>query len=676
MKTFHLSVAVGVRQQPKKRTYAQEVEISSLDEFRQAVQWDNVGAILKEHHRSNDNFISTDVIMMDCDNESDNPIDWLTPDKLAERISNVPFFIAYSRNHLKDKSDKSARPRWHIYLPLSETCSDVKRIRAMKEKLLRVVPEFDSGAKDAARLFYGVDNPQCEAHEGEICINDFLDTIPDFMQDARHDRENDKYTEHDVADSEAIPVHERNSTLFQVAMQNLGKYGISEKARKIFDNACSRCQPPLSISEVAQIWISATKYAQNFKEKYTPKKSTLTLPVIEKTLQEFNIDVRFDVISHRLTISDLPVDNPYIPDSYSTVDGFTRKETNKKMLPLFLRAYLKDNNFTFASDFIYDSLDVIALTHSYNPFFEMIKNTTWDGKNRIYELCQILGITSENFHYIRFFEKWLWQVVSMSLNDDGALGNAFVLVLQGPQGIGKTSIFKKLAVRPEWFKEGASIDMNNKDTIIEATSVLICELGELEGTLNREQVALKNFITRNFDEYRPPYGKASVNYVRRTALCGTVNSEQFLRDVTGNRRFVVIPVTEIDKDFIFHVMTPDYCAQLWRQVYEQYYLKRGRNGFYLSDDERAFSEGNNAQAIAYVDGEIELYETFDWEQPLSVWKWYNSKEILTAMDSKMPAKKLGKALTAAKKKDTRIQQKHKEHGEIYLLPPKNNKLYS
>ena len=678
MKTFHLSVAVGKRQQPKNNTYEHEVEISSLEQFKQTVQWDNVGAILKEHHRCNDNFINTDVIMMDCDNEkSDNPQHYFTPDRLSEKMPNVPFFIVYSRNHMKDKYDKdgniskSARPRWHVYFILSKTYTDVKEIRRMKEKILRIIPEFDSGAKDSARMFYGVDNPQCDFHEGNLCIDEFLDTIPDIELHDAPDAEHSNSTEHEPNDSEVIPDGKRHDYLLQIAMQALGKYGIGETARKIFDNACLKCQQPLDLQNVSDIWNWAVKQAQSFKERYTPKRQNLTVPIIEQTLKQFNIDVRFDVISHRLYISDLPIDNPYIPESYSATNGFTRKETNKKMLPLFLKSYLKDNDFSFASDFIDDSLDVIAFTHCYNPFFEMIQVTTWDGKNRILEVCQAIGITSENWHYMRFFEKWLWQVVSLSLNDDGTLGNAFVLVLQGQQGIGKTSLFKKLAVRPEWFKEGACIDMNNKDSIIEATSVVICELGELEATINREQPSLKNFITRNFDEYRAPYGKQSMPYVRRTALCGTVNQAQFLRDSTGNRRYVVIPVTDMDLSFIHNVMTQDYCAQLWRQVYEQYYLKRGKDGFYLSDEEREFSENNNAQSTVLKDGEIQIYDLLDWDEPVDSWNWYTNSDLIETLELKnFSATKMGTALNSVMLKDKRVRQDRKKNRNVYYLPHK------
>ena len=123
----------------------------------------------------------------------------------------------------------------------------------------------------------------------------------------------------------------------------------------------------------------------------------------------------------------------------------------------------------------------------------------------------------------------------MALNDDGSLGNEFVLVLQGKQGIGKTSFFRKLAVYPEWFREGANIDMQNKDSIMEATNVLIAELGELEATINRQQPSLKAFLTRTFDTFRAPMLIALnlMNAELLSVLPSTMNSSCAMKQVAG-----------------------------------------------------------------------------------------------------------------------------------------------
>jgi predicted P-loop ATPase len=129
--------------------------------------------------------------------------------------------------------------------------------------------------------------------------------------------------------------------------------------------------------------------------------------------------------------------------------------------------------------------------------------------------------------------------VALALNDDDKpVGADGVLVLQGEQGCGKTRFFTVIAITPNWFAEGVSIDIDKKDTVIQATGCWIAELGELDATLKREQSALKAYLTAARDAYRLPYARAAVRRPRRTSFCATVNPENFLNDDTGSRRYV------------------------------------------------------------------------------------------------------------------------------------------
>lgn len=262
-KPFHLSVAQGIRQVQSNNTYGKVSEIKNVDDLRQAVQFDHVAGIFKDNHRRLQNFIEADAVIMDCDNErSDNPQDWLTPDKLSLKLHDVIFYSVYSRNHMKDKEGKSARPRFHAYLPLSTTYRNADAVRKLKEQLLQAVHDFDAGAKDTARFIYGVEKPLCEFHFGHVCIDDFLEAILNVAAVVK----DNSSKEHDDNDSDVIHVGERNTTVFYVARQAISKYGISDKARKIFDNACAFCRPPLPDSEVNKTWDSAIKISQNSKD--------------------------------------------------------------------------------------------------------------------------------------------------------------------------------------------------------------------------------------------------------------------------------------------------------------------------------------------------------------------------------------------------------------------------
>ena len=131
MKEITLYVS-GSKGNPKNTVYPTAVHISDVAVFRTAMQRDHVCAKYRDNRRSEKNFEYSDCIAMDCDNDhSDDPNAWKTPADVAAAFPNVEFYVAYSRNHLKDKNGKAARPKFHAYFPI-ERVTDAKRCAAMK----------------------------------------------------------------------------------------------------------------------------------------------------------------------------------------------------------------------------------------------------------------------------------------------------------------------------------------------------------------------------------------------------------------------------------------------------------------------------------------------------------------------------------------------------------------
>ena len=92
---------------------------------------------------------------MDCDNDhSDNPNDWLTPETLAQRLPDVAFAATYSRHHMQAKGKYSARPRFHVFFPTAP-CTDAATHKAMKLCIHKALPFFDGNALDVARFLFG-----------------------------------------------------------------------------------------------------------------------------------------------------------------------------------------------------------------------------------------------------------------------------------------------------------------------------------------------------------------------------------------------------------------------------------------------------------------------------------------------------------------------------------------
>ena len=260
---FILSVA-KTRQNPKNRVFSDTVEVTSADELKSSCLFDHVGAVLRDGYRSNKDFVTSNVVIMDCDNEDDNPETWVTPEKVAEDLPGVEFAVVPSRHNMLPKGDKGPRPKFHVYFPIRD-CADIEAYVGLKAELLRRCPYFDSNARDAARMIFGVENPEVTVYnegEGSITVDDYINSNP-------LEPTSDSTTEHAttslplIGDSFLIPEGQRNTTVFRKAISLFIRYGIGGEAiGKIFSFA-EHCEPPLEESELNAIIESAKGYAED-----------------------------------------------------------------------------------------------------------------------------------------------------------------------------------------------------------------------------------------------------------------------------------------------------------------------------------------------------------------------------------------------------------------------------
>ncbi len=201
----------------------------------------------------------------------------------------------------------------------------------------------------------------------------------------------------------------------------------------------------------------------------------------------------------------------------------------------------------------------IASQNPFCPVQTYIESKPWDGKSRIDLFCN--QINTPHSAMAKFLiKKWLLQSVAAVYESKGING-AGVLVFTGSQGVGKTRILRDLASGiQDVFLEGATLNPDDKDSVLTCCSHWIVELGELDATFKKSDLAqLKAFLTRNSDTLRRPYARKDSMFPRRTVFAGTVNDFQFLHDPTGNRRFWPIEVLSITRN-----NNIDY-QQLWAE---------------------------------------------------------------------------------------------------------------
>lgn len=229
-------------------SYPVKAVISSAEELREAVRTDHVCASYKGNYRSIDNFLSSDCLVMDIDNDhSERKEDWITAEKIASIFEDVDYALATSRSHMVPKQGKVARPKYHIYFPM-ENCTDAKRYTAMKVALQRKYSFFDDNALDAARFLFGAESQDVVWHEGWMQVSDLVD-VEDMAE-----------AEEETATGGLILEGSRNNTMSRFAGRVLKRYGVTEKAHEAFQDHAKKCDPPLEQDELDIIWASAVRF--------------------------------------------------------------------------------------------------------------------------------------------------------------------------------------------------------------------------------------------------------------------------------------------------------------------------------------------------------------------------------------------------------------------------------
>lgn len=323
---------------------------------------------------------------------------------------------------------------------------------------------------------------------------------------------------------------------------------------------------------------------------------TLDERALTAYLNDIGASVKYNVITREVEIKG--IEQSYNPESIVND------------LPIILFDRLKNNLNRCNKTNVQDLLSVIAGKCRFNPVTEMLERGTWDGANRLQDLYSILHIPEYDKLSRTLIYKWLWQSLSMARNELlDAYGADGVLVLQGRQGLGKTTFVRKMAVCPALCKLGQYLDSRDKDTYRRACSAWLVEFGEIESTFKSDLERLKGFITSEIDEYRLPYGRSDQRLARRTSIVGTCNSAQFLIDPTGSRRFWTIPLTAIDLErlAVFDSL------QLWQQIDAE--TKHNRQGFRLTKDEQARLADRNAKHEKPLPGQAEVMDVLAKQDP-------------------------------------------------------------
>jgi len=255
-------------------------------------------------------------------------------------------------------------------------------------------------------------------------------------------------------------------------------------------------------------------------------------------------------------------------------------------------AWLETKGVSKPTATIHGACETAAYANPFNPAADWLCDLKWDGSQRLSGwLTHYMG--ADPSPYVSAVgRKWLIGAVARVLSPGCKMDT--MLILEGHQGLGKSKALKILGTfgRASYFTDEIS-DIGSKDAAMQLQGVVIVELAELSG-LEKDVNALKAWLTRTTDRYRPPYGRALIEAPRQCILGGSYNPDGggYMRDSTGARRFWPVLVKSCD-----HESLAKDQPQLWAEAVAAY---RNKESWWLDDDE-VIAESQVEQDNRYED---------------------------------------------------------------------------
>lgn len=261
-----------------------------------------------------------------------------------------------------------------------------------------------------------------------------------------------------------------------------------------------------------------------------------------------------------------------------------------------LRWYLEKTYFITGKEKVFDGLAVHCRNRAYNELVNCLEQLpAWDGLKRIDTLLTDYLGAEPNEYTSAVMRKFLIAAIARVM----APGVKYdtMPVLGGKTGLGKSTFIRLLGM--SWFNESLSLsNTDKKDTIEMLQGYWIFEISELKGLTRAEVESVKQFISRTTDVFREPYGRRPQKCPRRCVFMGTTNNNEYLRDTTGNRRFLPVDCGVLPPvKSVFNELA-DEVPQIWAEAL--LYWRMGESLHLTGDAERMA----NAQQDAHMEEDV------------------------------------------------------------------------
>lgn len=321
-------------------------------------------------------------------------------------------------------------------------------------------------------------------------------------------------------------------------------------------NDDSQSESPI-VNKVKPIkdWISKLSIGIDGAIENTSKNLEIILEN-DKNLQGF----AYNELSNRVeVIGRVPWDRPK--------DNRFWREADESQLRLYIdKKYIefKERNFEVAFNSIVDN----RRFHPVRNYLDSLPK--WDGVKRVEEVF-IKFLSADDNDYTRAITKKTFAACVARAYHPGIKFDS-IPVLDGAQGIGKSTLIKYLAGE-EFFSDNLSLtDMNDKTAAEKIQGNWLIEIGELSGMKKADIEKVKSFVSTTDDKYRASYGRVVESHPRQCVIFATVNGDGrgYLRDITGNRRFWIVKCNQMLQKRMWDENDKNYRDQFWSEAKEIY----------------------------------------------------------------------------------------------------------
>lgn len=371
-------------------------------------------------------------------------------------------------------------------------------------------------------------------------------------------------------------------------------------------------QPLAETAPVRQLGYADNLFLDSLPHQQDGKKPLCTAENVQEILRRIKATVRYNVIRKKEEI--LIAGRSYSLDNYDNA-------SYADVLDACAR-------FQMPTDKLNTFITRLADMNQYNPVATWIDSKPWDGVSRMQEFCSTVVAVGEQHNPVArvlketLIKKWLISAVAAAYLPDGVSAHG-VLVFQGAQYLGKTAWFKRLApVEMRVIADGVTLDPKDKDSIAAVIQNWIVELGELDATFRKADIAqLKSYITKDRDVIRMPYAAKTSNYPRRTVFFASVNPMEFLADATGNRRFWTIACESINHQHEIDVQ------QVWAEAKQMF--KEGATWFLDAMEVQELNAHNEGFSL-HDPIEERIHSHYDWSRidNENFGEWKTASDIL------------------------------------------------